>query len=202
MGEMDCEESWVLKNWCFWTVVLEKPLESPLDSREIQPVHPKDQSWVFIGRTDAEAETAILWPSHAKSWLIRKDSDARKDWGQEKRRTTEGEMAWWYHRLDGHEFYTRGWQSLGASLNGCWNSRCACQLDSSTPGGSYGGGHSFPPDGPGSCWPGPTWGWWLPVLLFGWNCHPCLPCGHPQAHPVPRGLQIQRAPTRARLLWP
>ena len=80
MWELDCEESWVLKNWYFWTVVLEKTLESPLDSKEIQPVHPKgDQSWVFIGGTDAEAETPILWPPHAKSWLIGKDPDARRD---------------------------------------------------------------------------------------------------------------------------
>ena len=80
MWELDCEESWALKNWCFWTVVLEKTLESPLDCKEIEPVHPKgDQSWVFIGRTDVEAETPILWPPHAKSWLIGKDSDAGRD---------------------------------------------------------------------------------------------------------------------------
>ena len=86
MWELDCEESWAPKNWCFWTVVLEKILESPLDCREIQPVHPKgDQSWVFIGRTDAEAETPILWPPHEKSWLIGKDPDAGKDWGQEEK---------------------------------------------------------------------------------------------------------------------
>ena len=83
---------------------LEKTLESPLDCKEIQPVHPKgDQSWVFIGRTDAEAETPVLWPPDAKSWLIWKDPDARKDWGQEKRRT-EDEMVGWHHRLNGHEF--------------------------------------------------------------------------------------------------
>ena len=104
MWELDCEESWVLKNWCFWTVVLEMTLESPLDCKEIQPVYPKgDQSWVFIGRTDAKAETLILWPPHAKSWLIGKDSDARRDWGQEKKGTTEDEMAGWHHWLDGHE---------------------------------------------------------------------------------------------------
>ena len=84
--ELDCEESWAPKNWCFWTMVLEKTLESPLDCKEIQPVHPKgDQSWVFIGRTDAEAENPILWPPHAKSWLIGKDPDAGRDWGQEKK---------------------------------------------------------------------------------------------------------------------
>ena len=105
MWELNCEESWTLKNWCFWTMVLEKTLYSPLDCKEIQPVHPKgDQSWVFIGRTDVEAETPILWPSDAKSWLIRKDSDAGKDWGQEKKGTTEDEMVGWHHWLDEHEF--------------------------------------------------------------------------------------------------
>ena len=95
----------VTKNWCFWTVLLEKTLESPLDFKEIQPVHPKgDQSWVFIGRTDAKAETPIPWPPHAKSWLIGKDPDAGKDWGQEEKGTIEDEMARWHHWLDGHEF--------------------------------------------------------------------------------------------------
>ena len=85
--------------------MLAKTLESPLDCKEIQPVHPKgDQSWVFTGRTDAEAETPILWRSHAKSWLIGKDSDAGRDWGQEEKGTTEDEMAGWYHQLAGHEF--------------------------------------------------------------------------------------------------
>ena len=103
MWELDCEESWALKNWCFWTVVLEKTLESPLDCKETQPVHSEgDQSWVFIRRTDAEAETPILWPPYAKSWLIGKDSDAGKDWGQEEKGTTEDEMAGWHHQLDGH----------------------------------------------------------------------------------------------------
>jgi len=89
-----CEERWALKNSCFWTVVLEKTLESPLDYKEIQPVHSKgDQSWVFIGRTDAEAETPILWPPHAKSWLTGKDSDAGRDWRQEEKGMTEDEMA-------------------------------------------------------------------------------------------------------------
>ena len=107
MWELDCEESWALKNWWFWTVVLEKTLESPLDCKEIQTVHPKgDQPWVFIGRTDAEAETPILWLPHAKSWLIEKDPDARRGWGQEEKGTTEDEMAGWHHRLDAHEF---GW---------------------------------------------------------------------------------------------
>ena len=90
MWELDCEESWAPKNWCFWTVVLEKTLESPLDCKEIQPVHPKgDQSWVFIGRTDVEVETPILWPPDAKSWLIWKEPDAGKEWGQEELFKTE-----------------------------------------------------------------------------------------------------------------
>ena len=94
MWELDYKESWASKNWCFWSVVLEKTLESPLDCKEIQPVHPKgDQSWVFIGRTDAKAETPILWPPHVKSWLIGKDPDAGRDWGQEEKGTTENEIA-------------------------------------------------------------------------------------------------------------
>ena len=104
MWELDCEESWVPKNGCFWTVVLEKTLESPLDCEEIQPVHSEDQSWVFFGRNDAKAETPVLWPPHAKSWLIGKDSDAGRDWGQEEKGMTEDEMAGWHHRLDGREF--------------------------------------------------------------------------------------------------
>ena len=105
MWELDCEESWVPKNGCFWTVVLEKTLESPLDCKEIQLVHSKgDQSWVFIGRTDAEAETPILWPPRVKSWLIGKDPDVGKDWGQEEKATTEDEMAGWHHQLNGQEF--------------------------------------------------------------------------------------------------
>ena len=104
MWELDHEEGWVQKNWCFWTVVLEKTLESPLDCKEIQPVHSKgDQSWVFFGRTDAKAKTPILWPPHMKSWLIGKDPDAGRDWGQEEKGMTEDEMAGWHHRL-GHEF--------------------------------------------------------------------------------------------------
>ena len=86
MWELNCEEGWALKNWCFWPVVLEKTLESPLDCKEIQPVHSKGvQSWVFIGRTDAKAEAPVLWPPHAKSWLIGKDFDAGRDWGQEEK---------------------------------------------------------------------------------------------------------------------
>ena len=102
--EMDHKESWAPKNWCFWTVVLEKTLESPLDCKEIQPVHPKvSQSWIFIGRTDAEAEASILQTPDAKNWLTGKDPDAWKDWRQEKG-TTEDKMAGWYPWLDGHEF--------------------------------------------------------------------------------------------------
>ena len=105
MWELDHKESWALKNWCFWTVVLEKTLESPLDCKEIQPVHPKgDQSWIFTGRTDAEAETLILRPPDEKNWLIGKDPDAGKDWRQEEKGTTEDEMVGWHHRLHGHEF--------------------------------------------------------------------------------------------------
>ena len=105
MWELDYKESWVPKNWCFWTVVLEKTLESPLDCKEIQPVHPKgDQSWVFIGRTDFEAETSILWPPDTKNWLIWKDPDSGKDWGQEEKGMTEEEMVGWHHRLNGHGF--------------------------------------------------------------------------------------------------
>ena len=108
MWELDCEEGWVLKNWCFWTVVLEKTLESPLDCKEIPPVHPKgDQSWVFFGRNDAEAETPILWPPHAKRWLIGKDPDAGRDWGQEKGITED-------ERLDGIT------DSMDVSLSRFW----------------------------------------------------------------------------------
>ena len=105
MWELDYKVSWAPKNWCFWTVVLEKTLESPLDCKEIQPVHPKvHQSWIFIGRTDAEAESPILWPPDAKNWLIWKDPDARKDWRQAERGMTEDEMVGWHHRLNGHDF--------------------------------------------------------------------------------------------------
>ena len=108
--ELDHEEGWALKNWCFWTVVLVKTLESPLDCKEIQPVHPKgNQSWIFIGKTDTEAP--IVWPPDAKNWLIGKDPDAGKDWGQEEKRVTEDEMIGRHHRHNGHEFE----QTLGDS---------------------------------------------------------------------------------------
>ena len=105
MWELDYKESWALKNWSFWTVVLVKTLESPLDCKEIQPVHPKEnQSWIFFGRTDAEAEIPILWPPDVKIWLFGKDPNAGKDWRQEEKGTTEDEMTGCHHWLDGHEF--------------------------------------------------------------------------------------------------
>ena len=122
MWELDCEESWVPKNWCFWTVVLEKTLESPLNCKEIQPVHCEgDQPWDFFGRNDAKAETPVLWPPHAKSWLIGKDSDAGRDWEQEEKGTSEDEKAGWHHQPDGHEF---GWTlevGDGRGVLACWN---------------------------------------------------------------------------------
>ena len=105
MWELDYKESWVPKNWCFWTVVLEKTLESPLDCKEIKLVHHKgNQSWIFIGRTEAEAEILILWPPDVKNWLIWKDPDAGKDWRQEEKGMTEDEMVGWHHWLYSHEF--------------------------------------------------------------------------------------------------
>ena len=109
MWELDYKESWTLKNWCFWTVVLEKTLGSPLDCKEIQPVHPKgDQPWIFVGRNDAKAETPILWPPDVKNWLIGKDHDAGKDWRQEEKGTTEDEVIGWHHN------------SLDMSLSKLW----------------------------------------------------------------------------------
>ena len=116
---LDCEESSAPNNWCFWTVVLEKTLESPLDCKEIQPIHSKGE---FFGRTDVEAETSILWPPHAKSWLTGKDPDAGRDWGQEEKGTTEDEMVGWHHWLNGHEF---GWTPGVGDMQGglaCCNS--------------------------------------------------------------------------------
>ena len=104
MWELDCEESWALKNWYFWTVVLEKTPYSPLGCKEIQPVHSEgDQPWDFFGGSDAKAETPVLWPPHAKNWLIGKDPDAGKGWGQEEKGTTEDEIAGWHHQFDGCE---------------------------------------------------------------------------------------------------
>ena len=111
MWELDYEESWAPKNWCFWTVVLEKTLESPLDCKDIQPVHPKgDQSWVFIGGSDVEAETPVLWPPDAKSWLIWKDPDAGEDWGQKEKGMIEDEMVGWDEITD----------SMDMGLGGLW----------------------------------------------------------------------------------
>ena len=114
--ELDYKESWVPKNWCFWTVVLEKTFESSLDCKEIQPVHPKgDQSWVFIGRTVAEAEDPILWPLETKNWLIGKDPDAGKDWRQEEKGPREDEMVEWHHWLDGLWTSSGSWWWTGKS---------------------------------------------------------------------------------------
>ena len=120
--ELDCEESWALKNWCFWTVVLVKTLESPLNCKEIQPVHSKDQPWVFFGSNDAKAETPVLWPLHAKSWLIGKDSDAGRDWVQEEKGMAEDEMTGWHHRLNGHEFEWTPGVGDGQGVPVCCNS--------------------------------------------------------------------------------
>ena len=107
MWKLDRKESWAPKNWCFWTMMLEKTLKSPLNCKEFKPVNPKgNQSWILTGRTDAEAETPILWPPDAKSWLIGKDPDNGKDWGQEEKGLAEDEMVGWHHRLNGHGF---GW---------------------------------------------------------------------------------------------
>ena len=124
MWELDYKESWVPKNWCFWTVVLEKTLESPLDCKEIQPVHPKgNQSWILIGRTDPDVETPILWPPDAKNWLIWKDPDAGKDWGQKEKGTTEDEMVGWRHRhhdmgLGGLRELVIDWEAWHAVFHG------------------------------------------------------------------------------------
>ena len=105
MWELDYKGNWAPKNWYFWTVVLEKTLESPLDSRQVKPVSPKgNRSWIFIGRTDVEAENPLLWPPDVTNWLIRIDPDPGKDWSQEEKRTTEDEMVGWHHQLDEHEF--------------------------------------------------------------------------------------------------
>ena len=147
--ELDNKESWVLKNWCFRTMVLEKTLQSPLDSREIKPVSPKgNQFWVFLRMTNAKAEAPILWPPDANSWLIRKDPVAGKDWRWEEKGTTEDEMVGWHHRLNGHEFWvnSRSWwwtgrpgmlQSMGSQRVGHdWatelNWMFSCILESNT----------------------------------------------------------------------
>ena len=126
MWELAHKESWAQKNWCFWTVVLEKTLESPLDCKEIKSVNPKgNQSWVFIERIDAEAETPILWPPDVKNWLTGKDPDAGKDWRREKKGMTEDEMVGWHHWLHGHEFEkTPGVGDGQGSLVSCNLWRC------------------------------------------------------------------------------
>ena len=122
MWELDCKVSWAPKNWCFWTVVLEKTLESPLDCKEIQLVHPKgNQFWIFIGRTDAEAETPILWPPDVKIWLIWKYPDAGKDWRQEEKGTTEDQMVGWHERLNGHAFEQPQGDNEGQGRLVCWS---------------------------------------------------------------------------------
>ena len=130
MWELDCEKSWGLKNWCFWPVMLERTLKSPLDCKEIRPVHSKrDQPWVFFGRNDAKAETPVLCLPHVKSWLTGKDSDAGRDWGQEEKGTTKDEMAGCHHWLDGHEF---GWTlGVGDGQGGlaCCGSWCHKESD-------------------------------------------------------------------------
>ena len=128
MWELDHKEGWASKNWCFWTVALEKTLESPLDCKEIKPVNPKGyQAWIFIGRTDAEVETPILWPPDAKSQISRKDPDVGKDWRQEETGMTEDMVFGWHHWLNGYEFEQtlgdgEGQRSLMAAVHGVANS--------------------------------------------------------------------------------
>ena len=130
MWELDCEESWVLKNECFWTMVLDKTLENHLDCKEIQPVHTtRDQSWVSIVRTDAKAEAPILWPPHTKSWLVGKGPYAGRNWGQEEKETTEDEMDGWHHWLDGRESEWTPWVDNGQGSLGCWDSWCRKESD-------------------------------------------------------------------------
>ena len=122
MWESACAESWAPKNWYFWTIVLEKIFESPLDCKEIQPVHPKNQSWVLIGRTDAEAENPVLWPPQAKCWLIGKYPDAGRHLGQEDKGTTRDEIVGWHHRLDGHGSELSPGVGDGQGDLACWDS--------------------------------------------------------------------------------
>ena len=121
MWELDYKESWAPNNWCFWTVVLEKTLESPLDCKEIKPINSKGNlSWIFVGRTVAETETPILWPPNVKNWLTGKDPDAGKDWRQEEKGMMENEMVGWHHWLDGHEFeHALGVGNAQGSLECC-----------------------------------------------------------------------------------
>ena len=128
--ELDCEEGWAPKNCCFWTVVLEKTLESPLECKDIQPVHSEgDQPWDFFGRNDAKAETLVLWPPHVKSWFIWKDSDAGRDWRQEEKGMTEDEMAAQHHWLNGHESEWTPGVGVGQGGLACYDSRGRKELD-------------------------------------------------------------------------
>ena len=130
MWELDYKESWALKNWCFWTVELEKTFKSPLDSKEIQPIHPKvNKSWIFFGRTDVEAETPVLWPPDVNSWLIWKHPDAGKDWRQEDKGTTEDKMVGWHHKLNGHEFEQAPGVGDGQGSLACCSPRGCQELD-------------------------------------------------------------------------
>ena len=130
MWELDYKESWVTKNWCFWTVVLEKTLESPLDSKDSKPVHTKgNQSWIFIEKTDAEAETPILWPPDAHIWHSEKYPDAGKDWRQEEKGTTEDEIVGWYHWLNGHEFEQTLGDGKGQGSLECYSPRGCKELE-------------------------------------------------------------------------
>ena len=201
MWELDHKEGWVPKNWCFWAVVLEKTLESPLDSKEIQPVNLKgNQPWVFIGRTDAEA--SILWPSDVKSQLIGKDPDAGKDWRQEEKGTAEDEMLGWHHQLNGHEFEqtpgdSEGWGSLECCIP--WDpkeSDVTEQLNNKI----YG-----LPDPP-RCWRGH--GDWVSYnfLLFSireWGHWKSRPGWGVDGHPCPQGITegLSRCP-RTLNIWP
>ena len=130
MWELDYKESWVLKNWCFWTVVLQKSPEISLGCKEIIPVNPKgNQTWIFIGRTDAETETPILRPPDVKNWLIWKDPDAGKDWRQEGKGMTENEIVGWHHQLNGHEFEQAPGVGDGQGSLAC----CSCRVSSGMP---------------------------------------------------------------------
>ena len=120
--ELDHKEGWAPKNWCFWTMVLEKTLGSSLDCKEIKPVYCKgNQSWIFFGRTDAEVEAPIFWPPNVKNWLIGKDPASGKDWRKEEKRATEDEMVGWHHQLDGHEFEETLWVGDGQGSLACWS---------------------------------------------------------------------------------
>ena len=130
MYELDYKESWALKNWCFWTVVLEETLEGPLDYKKIKSVRPKgNQSWIFTGRTDVEAETPVIWPPDMKAWLIGKDPDAGKDWRWKEKEMTEDEMVGWHHQLDGHEFEQAPGVGDGQGSLACCSPRGCQELD-------------------------------------------------------------------------